>query len=337
MVDLVSFVCPICRAVPLAKSDGHTCPTCGRFYPSILGIPNLCPPGMELSPTEETLTERLCEMYPTATAEELSSERLSVLLVSSGFTCEEQIRNVTQYGKVKRRRAQRFRAAFERMLDRHTSTPHRTLAACDLGCGTGAGLVSLAANYQQVVGLDISMSALIVAKKLVESEGLTNCVLVRGTALKLPFADGIFDYCMAINVLEHIFEPLTMLSEVHRVLAKGGVFTGDSRNRFDLFFPEPHVKLRWVGFLPRRWMKPYVRWRKGIEYEHTLLLSYRDLKRALTGSFGREWRITMPDISAYDMPAALQRFAEEVARIPFLHPLLTRASPSHWVLARRVN
>jgi ubiquinone/menaquinone biosynthesis C-methylase UbiE len=282
------------------------------------------------------VVERLCEMYPTATADELGSERLSMLFESSGLVCEKQRRIIVQYGKVKHTRAQQFRAAFERLLDRYITTPRRG-SACDLGCGTGAGLVTLAADYQQVVGIDISMSALIVAKKITETYGLANCTLVRGTALSLPFVDGMFDFCMAINVLEHILEPLTMLSEAHRVLAMGGILAGDSRNRFDPFFPEPHVQLRWVGFLPREWQKPYVRWRKGIEYEHIRLLSYRDLKLALTESFGSEWHITMPDTSVYDTPASLQRVVEKVDRIPFAHPFLIRVSPSHWVLAQRVN
>jgi ubiquinone/menaquinone biosynthesis C-methylase UbiE len=318
------------------EADSNACSACGHTYSTILGIPDLCPPGLEPSPEEEAVVERLCEMYPTATADELGSERLSMLFALSGSICEEQRQNVIQYGKDKHSRAQQFRAAFERSLDRYIATPRRG-SVCDLGCGTGAGLVTLAADYQQVVGLDISMSALIVAKKLTETYGLTNCTLVRGTALSLPFADGLFDFCMAINVLEHILEPLTMLSEIHRVMVTGGIFAGDSRNRFDPFFPEPHVKLRWVGFLPREWQKPYVRWRKGLEYEHIRLLSYRDLKRALTKSFGSEWHITMPDTSVYDAPASLQRVVEKVDRVPLLHPFLIRMSPSHWVLAQRVN
>jgi SAM-dependent methyltransferase len=181
------------------------------------------------------------------------------------------------------------------------------------------------------------LSALVVATKLIESEGLSNVTLVRGSALSLPFPDGVFDYAMAINVLEHVFKPAQMLQEVHRVLATGGVFGGDSRNRFDLFFREPHVGLRWVGFLPRRWMLPYVRWRKGISYHQTHLLSFNDLRRALQTAFGSEWRITLPEVSAYGAPARAEQLIEQASRFGPLRALLTRLSPTHLALARRAG
>jgi len=50
-----------------------------------------------------------------------------------------------------------------------------------------------------------------------------------------------------------------------------------TRNRFSLS-TEPHVGVWGVGFLPRRWMARYVRWRAGKEYRHTHLLSLFELR-----------------------------------------------------------
>ncbi len=297
-----------------------------------MGIPDLCGQVVS-SPVETTVIAQLCEMYPTATFKELALARLSAYFTATDFTVEKLCQHFIRYSLEMRARGQRFHRMFQNELTQHLSAPHLGLAL-DIGCGTGAGLAALAPEFEHVVGLDIRMSSLIVAKKLIESEGLTNITLVRGTALRLPFPDRVFDYTMTINVLEHVFEPARMLKEVHRVLAVGGVFAGDSRNRFDLFFPEPHVELRWVGFLPRRWMAPYVRWRVGVSYDHTHLLSFGDLQRALQAVFGREWRIVIPETS-YDDSASEERKTGCARRIAPLYAILMRLLPTHLALARR--
>jgi hypothetical protein len=144
---------------------------------------------------------------------------------------------------------------------------------------------------------------------------------------------------MAINVLEHIFTPEQMLSEVYRVLKINGVFAGDSRNRFDLFFTEPHVGLRWVGFLPRRWMARYVRRRIGVDYNatRTHLLSYHDLSRALKAVFGVHWCIALPEAAAYGVSGIVGDVAEHINRVRLLRALLARIAPSHIALAQRCD
>jgi hypothetical protein len=138
-------------------------------------------------------------------------------------------------------------------------------------------------------------------------------------------------------VLEHIFTPETMLNEVRRVLAPRGVFGGDSRNRFDPFFKEPHVGIRWVGFMPRRWMAWYVRWRTRLNYTatHTRLLSHRELANALKATFGSSWRIVIPDAVAYGAPRRASEIVEWLNRVAALRPVLVRVAPSHIALARR--
>ncbi len=132
------------------------------------------------------------------------------------------------------------------------------------------------------------------AAKLVADRGLSNVTLVQASAHELPFRDRVLDYVQAINVIEHVFRPEHFFKEIRRVLAPDGIFCGDSRNRFDAFFPEPHVKLMWVGFLPRQLMDRYVRLRTGFGYGRKYLLSYFELSRALTRSFGSAYRSPCP-------------------------------------------
>lgn len=329
----VQFVCPFCRIKLQQRAEQFACPQCGREYTSHLGITSLIDPNVRPSAYEALLVQRLTDMYPSATFEELVSARITSAAISKD--CQQ---NYVQYGLTLRERGIRFHRMFQHRLEQQGWTSPRRKLGLDIGCGVGAGLIALSRDFEQVVGVDLSLSALIAAKKLVEDEKLSNVTLVHATAHHLPFLDGAFDYVMAINVLEHILTPETFLAETHRVLTIDGAFCGDSRNRFDLFFPEPHVGLRWVGFLPRRWMAGYVRWRIGVDYHamHTRLLSYRDLKRALMKSFGNEWRVVLPDVSVYGMPDALYRWVEFANRFKSLHPFLIRLSSSHLVLARHV-
>lgn len=46
--------------------------------------------------------------------------------------------------------------------------------------------------------------------------------VVRGDAVRLPFADGAFDACLSQEALLHIEDKLAVLRECHRVLRRGG-------------------------------------------------------------------------------------------------------------------
>ena len=56
---------------------------------------------------------------------------------------------------------------------------------------------------------------------------------VRADATKLPFRPGSFDGAAALWMLYHLAEPLTALTEVHRVLRPGGWFVVSTASRFN--------------------------------------------------------------------------------------------------------
>lgn len=59
-----------------------------------------------------------------------------------------------------------------------------------------------------------------IALDVVPSEGVTD-VVADGTAL--PFVEGAFDCVVAIEVMEHVADPVTLVHGAHRVLRPGGV------------------------------------------------------------------------------------------------------------------
>nr|BFE78624.1 hypothetical protein GCM10020093_012250 [Planobispora longispora] len=83
----------------------------------------------------------------------------------------------------------------------------------DIGCGEGALSAALPAPARRrVVGLDASATML----------GRHPLPAVRAEATALPFAAGVFDAAVAVNVLHHLDDPVAAIGEAHRVLAPGG-------------------------------------------------------------------------------------------------------------------
>jgi SAM-dependent methyltransferase len=99
--------------------------------------------------------------------------------------------------------------------------PRRIL---DIGCGEGALRAALPARLApRTVGLDASATML----------GAHPPPVVRADATALPFAGGVFDVAVAVNVLDHLREPTLAIAEAHRVLAAGGTLVAATASRHD--------------------------------------------------------------------------------------------------------
>ncbi len=84
----------------------------------------------------------------------------------------------------------------------------------DIGCGNGIAMKRLRNNGINVIGIDISRRALADAQSYGE-------VLI-GDSTKLPFMDSSFRSITMLDVLEHIIDKKSAITEVHRILEKGG-------------------------------------------------------------------------------------------------------------------
>lgn len=94
----------------------------------------------------------------------------------------------------------------------------------DLGCGPGRHLVYLASKSFEVVGLDISDTALAMCNDRISKTGFKNTTLVKHEMFELPFINAYFDSVLSTNVIHHA--PLRQIkmtiNEIHRVLKKNG-------------------------------------------------------------------------------------------------------------------
>jgi ubiquinone/menaquinone biosynthesis C-methylase UbiE len=195
--------------------------------------------------------------------------------------------------------------------------------------------VNLARRFDWVIGIDSYLPVLLLAKKFLHENNVLNVVLVQAYAQNIPIRDRCIDYAVAQNVIEHLFEVTPAFQEVRRVLQAGGCFCGDSRNRYDLFFPEPHVKVRWVGLFPRKLQSWYVYKSKRVSYAdaHAHLLSWWELRRYAHQSFGDSMRIVLPLVSAYGQSSKLDKWIERIDRVPVLRKFCLLFFPSHLLLA----
>ncbi|MEM9775789.1 MAG: methyltransferase domain-containing protein [Chloroflexota bacterium] len=331
------LICPKCKGElsQLSIRKGQ-CKTCDFQYPIQFGIPDLrYPVEQEPDASEQWKTDQLIADYETSSFEELVSTHVSMQDVEAS---EELIAIYKKYRSGQLERGSQLANMFlERLKTRFSLPDYHT--ALDLGCGSGAGLVTLSRKFIHVLAIEPQLNELILAKKFCEEQGLTNITFAQAYAQHLPFEESQFSFITAQNVLEHVFTVDEVLVEIERVLKDKGCFAADSRNRFDLFLPEPHVKLRWVGMFPRAWANSYVKWRIGIDYDfvHAHLLSYWDLRRGLSSAFQSRYEIVFPQVSAYNFPSQLDAVFKQLENIKFIaRPLLT-IFPSHLILAQKQN
>jgi SAM-dependent methyltransferase len=96
----------------------------------------------------------------------------------------------------------------------------RYAKALEIGYGAGAVLLAIAANVDELHGIDLDADAAMVEALLLERE--SHSKLVRGSVYELPYDSSEFDLVVCFSVFEHLQEYGRGLSEVARVLKPGG-------------------------------------------------------------------------------------------------------------------
>ena len=105
--------------------------------------------------------------------------------------------------------------------------PHLTngLSVLDCGCGPGSitlGIAELVAPAK-VIGVDFGASQIEQACAAARGRGIANVEFRTADCYSLPFANSSFDRVFSHALMEHLFDPLRAIGEMHRVLILGGV------------------------------------------------------------------------------------------------------------------
>lgn len=89
----------------------------------------------------------------------------------------------------------------------------------DYGCGRGGAARRFCENGHRVEAIDLSEEVIRLAKVYEPRANYT----VIDSEQQLPFADQTFDHCYSSEVIEHVFDIRSYLTEIRRVVKSGGL------------------------------------------------------------------------------------------------------------------
>ncbi len=92
----------------------------------------------------------------------------------------------------------------------------------EVGCGIGTDLVRFARGGARVTGIDLAETAIELARKNFELNGLVPEELRVANGEALPYADATFDVVYGHGVLQYTADAHRLVAECHRVLKPGG-------------------------------------------------------------------------------------------------------------------
>jgi SAM-dependent methyltransferase len=98
---------------------------------------------------------------------------------------------------------------------------YRGRTVLDVGCGAGVDLARFARGGAEVTGVDVSESAIDLARKNFEQQGLRGRFDV-ADGEQLPFSDDTFDLVFAHGVVQYTAHPQRLVDQCRRVLKPGG-------------------------------------------------------------------------------------------------------------------
>lgn len=162
----------------------------------------------------------------------------------------------------------------------HSHKPGRVL---DIGCGRGfyTKIVSYFPFVKEIQGIDANPEYVIRAKNNVGND--KRITIQVGSIYKLPFKDNYFDCIIASEILEHLTDDTKAISELHRVLKRGGTLLVSVPNKNYPFLWDP---LNWIlekffntHIHKDRW------WIAGIWADHERLYSVQEIKNRLEKKF----------------------------------------------------
>lgn len=138
----------------------------------------------------------------------------------------------------------------------------------DLGCGAGFLTSYLAELGHDATGIDLSEESLKIAQKHDPSQRVN---YLRASADAVPFENESFDVVCAMDLLEHVHNPASVIKEASRVLKKQGLFFFHTFNRNLLSYLMVIKGVDWCFYQPPANMHVYPLFIKPKELESICL------------------------------------------------------------------
>jgi 2-polyprenyl-6-hydroxyphenyl methylase / 3-demethylubiquinone-9 3-methyltransferase len=118
----------------------------------------------------------------------------------------------------------------KKVIDQTVKKEPHEVAVLEVGCGGGILLEEIAEMGFNTTGIDPAESS-VNAAILHSKEKNLNIRYETGHGENLPYESESFDVVLCCDVLEHVHDLPKVISEISRVMKKGGVFIYDTFNR----------------------------------------------------------------------------------------------------------
>lgn len=195
MSDLLKIlICPDCRSALQLSGHRLICPHCQLNLPLLDGIPKIISGQLK---TDLKLSQDKWEEFYQEQLEEEEYDKLYQTYLKDNYD------NV-------------FR-------ELNKSKQINDIVFLEIGSGPMLLGQAIAKKCKLIIGIDISLSALKIAKKMLESKGITNYLLIWADINKMPIQNDSIDLLYGGGVIEHFKDTQSIVNEMHRVLKPGGI------------------------------------------------------------------------------------------------------------------
>lgn len=327
----LGVACPRChgelRDDPTPNDEwALVCGSCGVHYPTCSGIPDL------RTGDDPYLTK--ADDWDAAQRLADRAESLSfAALYASYYDGNEKVtaEQAAQFTRGVLAAGERASASLLVWTEIAAVPLGETLAALEIGCGTAPLGIALAHCGARVVGLDVGMRWLVLARKRSAEEGI-DLPVVCANAEALPVRDQGVGLVVGESVLENLADGPAALAECRRVIAPHGAVCLTTPNRHSLA-PDPHLGVLAGGWWPESRLRAYAQ-RLGQVFPVRTLYTVTMLRRALVHAGFRDVRVALPRFAAAQVatlpaPARAVVAAYHVARtLPLVRNLVMAVAPT---------
>jgi len=314
--------CPACESAVARADDHYRCDVCARRFPIRFGIPDF-----RLAPDPYiSVDDEIRKIKNFMSPGRSFAEAVKAYYV---LTPESPAELHSHYLAAMEASVIRGAGLLRKLRTRFPETGRQRLL--DLGCGTGGMSIAASREYDEVVGADVALRWLVMAKLRFEEQGVW-LPLVCANAESLPFKREVFDAVAADAVIEHVRSSAKMRDETLRVLKPEGVYFFTTNNRYSIL-PEPHVRLLGFGLLPRRLMEPV-----ATRLRHTPYRVRLHSRRELAQLFKGVGEVLLPSFDEGELGPRHERMRKlwnRIGAIPLARPILGPFVPQYFIAGRK--